>query len=67
MKLRRVDFPLQMKANNKNIYVYSCGRMLVQWSHITCTCLHTSVTVRSVGWTFLCVALVTCLTGNCTL
>jgi len=49
MKLLRVDFPLQIKANNKTIYIYSRGHMLVQWSYITCTCVHTSVTVRSIS------------------
>jgi len=54
-KILRIDFPLQMKANNRNSYVYSRGRTLVQCRHITCTCVHTSVTVRSVWWTILCV------------
>jgi hypothetical protein len=65
MKLLRVHVPLQMKTTNRNIYIYSRGCMLVQWSYIICTCVHTSVTVRSVWWTVLCVAWVILHRGKC--
>jgi hypothetical protein len=67
MKLLRIHFLLQMKANSRDIYIYFRERILLQWSYINCRCVHTFVKVKSAWWTVLCAAWVIRLRGNCSL